>query len=110
MGFEIIRAIKTKNVSLLKISMLMQMVEEILPQLCFNDSIQIFLKMARFLTLSPVYTNNFYLKTKDWRLGSMDDMKKIANFMWCLVYTDNFPYVTTFICHIKTNKPVLQQI
>ena len=27
------------------------------------------------LALSPVYTGNLYLKTKDWRLGSMDDIK-----------------------------------
>ena len=48
--------------------------------------------------------SNFYLKTKDWRLGSTNDIKKIANFMCCLFYTDNFLYVTTFICHIKTSK------
>ena len=52
MGFiEIIREIKTKNVSFLKISMLVQIVGVILPQFCFNDSIQILLKMAWFLTL-----------------------------------------------------------
>ena len=50
---EIIREIKTKNVSLPRISMLVQIVGEILvlPQLCFNDSIQILLKMAWFLML-----------------------------------------------------------
>ena len=26
--------------------------------------------------------------------------------MCCLVYTDNFLYVTILICHIKTNTPV----
>ena len=47
MGFvAIIRAIKTKNVSLLKISMLVQIVSEMLSQLYSNDSIQILLKMA----------------------------------------------------------------
>ena len=52
MGFvEIIREIKTKNVSLPKISMLVQIVSEILPQLYSNDSTQILLKMAWFLTL-----------------------------------------------------------
>ena len=52
MGFvKIIRAIKAKTVSLLKISMLVQFIGEILPQLCYNDSIQILLKMAWFLTL-----------------------------------------------------------
>ena len=52
MGFvEIIREIKTKNVSLPRISMLVQIVGEILPQLCSNNSIQILLKMAWFLTL-----------------------------------------------------------
>ena len=39
----------------------------------------------------------------------MDDIKKIANFMYCLVYTDNFLYVTIFTCHIKTNTLVFQQ-
>ena len=44
MGFvEILREIKTKNVSLPKLIMLMQIVGEILPQLCSNDSIQILL-------------------------------------------------------------------
>ena len=52
MGFvEIIREIKAKNVSLPRISMLMQIVGDILPQLCSNDSIQILLKMAWFITL-----------------------------------------------------------
>ena len=52
MGFvKIIRQIKTKNVSLPKISMLVQIVGKILPQLCFNDSKQILLKMAWFLKL-----------------------------------------------------------
>ena len=45
------RDIKSKNVSLLKITMLLQTVGEILSQLCSNNSIQILLKMARFLTL-----------------------------------------------------------
>ena len=48
---EIIQAIKTKYVSLTKISMLVQIVIEILSQLCSNESIQILLKMAWFLTL-----------------------------------------------------------
>ena len=44
MGFvKIIREIKTINVSLLKISMVVQIVGEILTQLCSNDSIQIHL-------------------------------------------------------------------
>ena len=52
MGFvEINREIKTKYVSLLKIRMLVQLGSELLPQLCSNDSIQILVKMARFLTL-----------------------------------------------------------
>ena len=52
MGFvEIIREIKTKNLSLLRISMLVQIVGEILSQLYSNDSIQMLLKMARLLTL-----------------------------------------------------------
>ena len=52
----------------------------------------------------------FYLKTKDWRLGSTDDIEKIANFMCCLVYTDIFLYVTIFICNINTSTLVFQQI
>ena len=40
----------------------------------------------------------------------MDDIKKIANLMCYLVYTDNFLYVTIFICHIKTNTPDFQLI
>ena len=40
MGFiEIIRAIKTKNVSFLKISILVQIISDLLSQLCSNDSI-----------------------------------------------------------------------
>ena len=80
--------------------------------------------------VSLVYTSNFYVtrliylpvnapftralfiwkqKIEDWELY-IDDIKKIANFMCCLVYTDNFLYVTMFICHKKTNTPVFQQI
>ena len=52
MGFvEIIQAVKTKNIFLLKISMLVKIVGEILPQLCSNDSIQILLKMVWLLKL-----------------------------------------------------------
>ena len=28
-----------------------------------------------------LHKSNFYLKTKDWGLGSTDDIKKVANFM-----------------------------
>ena len=49
LGFVLIfRAIKTKNVSFLKIGMMVQIVGKILPQLCSNDSIQIPLKTAWF--------------------------------------------------------------
>ena len=52
MGFvEIIRVIKAKHVSWLKVSVLVQNVGEMLPQLCSSDSIQILLKLAWFLTL-----------------------------------------------------------
>ena len=60
-------------------------------------------KIYLFASVHPVYTRNSYLKTKDWRHRSADDIKKTANFMCCLVYTGNFMYVTIFICHIKTN-------
>ena len=59
MGFvEIIREIKTKYVvSLLKIRMFVQIVSELLRQLCSHDSIQTLLKMAWFLTLGtkPIF-------------------------------------------------------
>ena len=58
MGFvEIIWEIKPKYMSLLKIWMLVQIVNELLEQLCCNDSIQILLKMASFLTLGtkPIF-------------------------------------------------------
>ena len=46
-GFvQIILDIKTKYVYLIKIRMLVQIVSELLPQLCSNDSIQILLKMS----------------------------------------------------------------
>ena len=48
---EIIREINTKNVSLPRISMLVQIVGDILPQLCSNDLIQILPKMVWFITL-----------------------------------------------------------
>ena len=67
-------------------------------------------KFYFFTDVNPVYTNKFYLKTKEWRLGPMDDIKKIVNFMRCLVYMENFLYVTIFICHIKTNMTVFQQV
>ena len=60
--------------------------------------------------IKPRYTSNFYVKTKDWRLASTDDVKKSANFMCCLVYADNFLNVTIFIYHIKTNTPVFRKI
>ena len=58
-------------------------------------------KNCQFLFIcqcTPRLHEQFLLKTKDWRLESTDDIKKIANFMFCLVYTD------------KTNTPVFQQI
>ena len=60
-GFaQIILDIKTKYVCLIKIRMLVQIVSEILPQLCSNDSIQILLKMSWFLTLGtkPIFIRN----------------------------------------------------
>ena len=61
MGFvEIIQAIKTRHVSLLKISMLVQNIGEILPQLCCNDSIQILLKIAWLLALGFVWVIRAY--------------------------------------------------
>ena len=49
--FKIIREMKIKNVSLPKISILVQIAGKILPELCTNDSIQILLKTAWFFTL-----------------------------------------------------------
>ena len=55
MGFVgIIQAIKIKNVSLSKISVLVQIFGEILPQLCSNDSLQILVQMAWFLKLGTM--------------------------------------------------------
>ena len=66
-------------------------------------------KFYLFASVLLVYKSNFSLKTKDWKLGSTDDIKN-AIFKCCLVYTVNFLYVTIFICHIETNTPVFQQI
>ena len=49
--FKIIREMKTKNESLPKISILVQIAGEILQQLCSNDSIQFLLKITWFFTL-----------------------------------------------------------
>ena len=49
---EIIREIKTKNLSLPKISILVQIVDEILPQLCSNEYIQILLKASLRVVVS----------------------------------------------------------
>ena len=59
-GFvEIIQDIKTKQVSLLKIRMFVQIVSELLQQLCSNDSIQFLVKIAWFLTLG---TKPFFIR------------------------------------------------
>jgi hypothetical protein len=36
--------------------------------------------------------------------------EKIWHFMWRVIYTSNFSYVTTFICHIKANALAFQQL
>jgi hypothetical protein len=36
--------------------------------------------------------------------------EKIWHFMWQVIYTSNFSYVTTFICHIKANALAFQQL
>ena len=84
MGFvEIIRAIKTKNVSLLKISMLEQIVSKILPQLCLSDSIQILLKMAWFITLGtkPIFIR-ICMRSSEHNRGIMSSLigGKMPNF------------------------------
>ena len=86
------------------------------------------LKRVFYQLCSPVYTSNFYVtsfiylpvnapstralfiwkqKIGDWNLWMSS--KKLP-ILYCLVYTDNFLYVTIFICHIKINTPVFQQI
>ena len=46
-------------------------------------------KFYLFASVRPVYTSNFYLKTKDWRLGSMDD---------CQSYICVVPSTRTILC------------
>ena len=42
-------------------------------------------KFYLFASERSFYTSTFYLKTKDWRLETMAEIKKIANFMCCVV-------------------------
>ena len=75
MGFvEIIREIKTKNVSLLKISILVQIVGKVLPQLCSNDSIQILLKME-WLTLGiKAISKRICIGSSEHNLGNISSL------------------------------------
>ena len=65
-------------------------------------------KFYLFASVRPVYTSNLYLKTNDWRRIYGWHQKNYQFYMCCLVYTDNFLYVTIIICHIKTNTPLFQ--
>ena len=80
---EVIREIKTKYVSLLKIRMLVQIVSELLPQLCYNDSIQTLLKMAWFLTLGtkPIFIR-ICMRSSEQNRGNISSLigGKMLNF------------------------------
>ena len=79
---EIIREIKTKYESLLKIRMLVQIVRELLPQFCFNDSKQILVKMARFLTLGtePVFTR-ICMRSSEQNRGNISSYHSVGGKM-----------------------------
>ena len=36
--------------------------------------------------------------------------RPMPDFLWRVIYTSNFSYVATFICHIKANTPAFQQM
>ena len=98
MGFvEIIRKLKTKSVSLPKISILVQIVGEILPQLCSNDCIQILLKMAWFLTsgTKPIKKNS--VGSSEYNQGNISSPigDKVLNFGMETFYTLFFLHITT---------------
>ena len=73
----------------------------------YKSSFYVTISIRQFLFagVSPVYTRIFLCDKKDWKLGSTDDIQIVINFMCCRVYSDRFLYVTTFICHRKTNTP-----
>ena len=101
---EIIRAIETKNVSLLKISMLVQIVSGILPQLCSNDSIQILLKMVWFLMLGtkPIFIR-ICMGSSEHNRGNISSLigGKMLNFSM------EASFILVFL-NIKTKLVILQ--
>ena len=99
MGFgKIIREIKTKYVSLLKIRMLVQIVSELLPQLCSNDSIQILVKMAWFLTLGtkPIFIR-ICMRSSEQNRDNISSMigSKMLNFGMEAFFISIFLNITT---------------
>ena len=44
------------------------------------------------------------------RLGTTNDCDYLLHFIWRVIYTSNFPCMTTFICHIKANTPAFHQM
>ena len=53
---------------------------------------------------------HFLFENKRLETGNYGWWNKEKLPILCVVYTDIFLYVTIFICHIKTNTPVFQQI
>ena len=80
---KIIRGIKTEYVSVLKIRMLVQIVSELLPQLCSNESIQILLKTAWLLTLGtwPIFIR-ICMGSSEHNRGNISSLlgNKLLNF------------------------------
>ena len=64
-------------------------------------------KFYLFASVRPVYTSNFYLKTKHWRLRSMDDIKKLP--ILCVVSSDG-KFSVSDNYDLPHNTPVFQQI
>ena len=44
------------------------------------------------------------------RVVTIEDHQYLPHFMWRVVYTSTFSYMTIFICHIKANMPAFQQM
>ena len=108
MGFvEIIWEIKTKYVSLLKIRMLMQIVSDLLPQLCSDDSTQILLKMAWFLMLGtkPIFIR-ICMRSSEQNRGNISSLigGKMVNFGMEAFFILIFPNITSKLVISQINE------